>query len=65
MGSLSELIGCPSYIKFCDTKVFDTELIYTRVIYVGIQASSREIDIKQLLCLMSCLQSPLPYFRIW
>ena len=35
------------YIKVGDMKVFDTELIYTRVI--GIQASSREIDIKQPL----------------
>ena len=35
------------YIKVGDTKVFNTELIYTRVI--GIQASSQEIDIKQLL----------------
>ena len=35
------------YIKICDTKVFNTELIYTSVI--GIQASSWEIDIKQLL----------------
>ena len=39
------------YIKVGDTKVFNTELIYTRVI--GIQASSREIDSKQLL-------SPVP-----
>ena len=43
------------YIKVGDTKVFDTELIYTRVI--GIQASSREIDIKQLL---SHELSPVP-----
>ena len=35
------------YTKVSDTKVFNTELIYTRVI--GIQASSQEIDIKQLL----------------
>ena len=35
------------YIKVGDTNVFNTELIYTRVI--GIQASSRETDIKQLL----------------
>ena len=35
------------YIRVGDTKVFDTKLIYTRVI--GIQASSRKIDIKQLL----------------
>ena len=44
-----------NYIKVGDTKVFDTELIYTRVI--GIQASSREIDIKQLL---SHELSPVP-----
>ena len=37
------------YIKVGDTKVFNTEFIYTRVI--GIQASSRETDIKQLLLL--------------
>ena len=37
------------YIKVGDTKVFNTELIYTRVI--GIQASSQEIDIKLLLLL--------------
>ena len=43
------------YIKVGDTKVFDTELIYTRVI--GIQASSREIDIKELL---SYELSPVP-----
>ena len=35
------------YIKVGDTKVINTELIYTRVL--GIQASFREIDIKQLL----------------
>ena len=34
------------YIKVGDTKVFNTELFYTRVI--SIQESSREIDIKQL-----------------
>ena len=43
------------YIKVGDTKVFNTELVYTRVI--GIQASSREIDIKQLL---SFELSPVP-----
>ena len=43
------------YIKVGDTKVFNTELIYTRAI--GIQVSSREIDIKQLL---SCELSPVP-----
>ena len=43
------------YIKVGDTKVFNTELIYTRVI--GKQASSREIDIKQLL---SYELSPVP-----
>ena len=43
------------YIKVSDTKVFNTELIYTRVI--GIQASPREIDIKQLL---SYELSPVP-----
>ena len=43
------------YIKVGDTKVFNTELIYTRVI--GIQASSQEIDIIQLL---SYELSPVP-----
>ena len=43
------------YIKIGDAKVFDTELIYSRVI--GIQASSRDIDIKQLL---SYELSPVP-----
>ena len=43
------------YIKVGDTKVFNTELIYTRVI--GFQASSQEIDIKQLL---SYELSPVP-----
>ena len=42
-------------MKVGDTKVFNKELIYTRVI--GIQASSREIDIKQLL---SYELSPIP-----
>ena len=36
------------YIKVGESKVYDTELIYTRVI--GLQASSREFDVKQLLC---------------
>ena len=35
------------YIKVGDTNVFNTALIYTSVI--GIQVSSPEIDIKQLL----------------
>ena len=43
------------YIKVGYTKVINTELIYTRVI--GIQASSQEIDIKQLL---SYELSPVP-----
>ena len=43
------------YIKVGDTKVFNTELIYTRVL--GIQASSRKIYIKQLL---SYELSPVP-----
>ena len=43
------------YIKVSDNKVLNTELIYTRVI--GIKASSREIDIKQLL---SYELSPVP-----
>ena len=42
-------------IKVGDATVFDTELIYSRVI--GLQASSREIDIKQLL---SYELSPVP-----
>ena len=43
------------YIKAGDTMVFNTELIYTRVI--DIHVSSREIDIKQLL---SHELSPVP-----
>ena len=43
------------YVKVGDTQMFNTELIYTRVI--GIQGSSREIDIKQLL---SYELSPVP-----
>ena len=42
------------YIRVGDMKVFDTELIYTRVIGI---ASSREIDIKQIL---SHELSPVP-----
>ena len=34
------------HIKVGDTKVYDTELIFSRVI--GLQASSREVDVKQL-----------------
>ena len=48
------------YIRVDDTKVFDTEIIYTRVI--GIQANSREIDIKQLLS-QEVSPSTLPYFQ--
>ena len=43
------------YIKVGDTNVFDTELIYT--IVIGVQASSLEIDIKELL---SYELSPVP-----
>ena len=43
------------YIKVGDTKVFDTELIFSRVI--GLQASSRDVDVKQLL---SYELSPVP-----
>ena len=35
------------HLKVGNTKVFDTNLIYTRVI--GLQASSRDIDINELL----------------
>ena len=35
------------YIKVGDTKVYDTELIFSRVICL--QASSREVDVKALL----------------
>ena len=43
------------YIKVGHTKAFTTELIYTR--FIGIQGSSREVDIKQLL---SYELSPVP-----
>ena len=43
------------HIKVGDTKVYDTELIFSRVI--GLQASSREVDVKELL---SYELSPVP-----
>ena len=43
------------YIKVGDTKVYDTELIFSRVI--GLQASSRMVDLKALL---SYELSPVP-----
>ena len=42
-------------VKVVDTKVYNTELIYSRV--MGLQASSRDIDIREV---MSCELSPVP-----
>ena len=42
-------------LKVGDTKVYNTELIYSRVI--GLQASSRDVSINEV---MSCELSPIP-----